>query len=381
MNEEEKSDLFDKYYQGECTPEEVIKIESWFLQHEGPSKTYGDTRTLKAAGKRVWAKLDTQFERKRQFPILRYAASILLVVGITWGTYHTFLQKTATKDTISAADIKPGGNVATLTLANGKIIKLDSTSNATLSIGSTQISNNAYAGTVTFKEQNGETKGKQVLDRYTNSEGFNTVVTPSGGQYSLILPDGTHVFLNALSRLTFSSSFTGLAKREVTLVGEAYFEVTKDPKKPFQVNTGQQQLTVLGTHFNISAYPSETIKTTLAEGSVKLQIPSSNLTQILSPNQQSELLSSRFNVKTVNVDDEIAWIKGNFVFRQTPIRTALQQISRWYDVEIDYTNLPNTVLDAILPRSYTLADVLEGIEISSGVKIQLTNERRLKFIK
>jgi ferric-dicitrate binding protein FerR (iron transport regulator) len=370
MNDQETLDLFRKYREGSCTPEESAWVESWFLDYVKNTPEMSMIPAYQATQKEIWGRLGFKRQKNNYIPVLQYAAALLLAIGISWGSYHAFIRKTAPQNQI-AIDIKPGGNSAVLTLADGKTIRLDSASNgtvATLSSG-VLITNSASNGIVSYQEHS-ETEG---VYRNTKSERFNKINTPAGGQYQLILPDGTRVFLNALSYLEFPSRFAG-SERKVNLVGEAYFEVTKDPKKPFIVSTKEQQLTVLGTHFNVSAYPGEIQKTTLAEGSVELLLHPSTITgirQLLKPNQQALLLSSGFQVKEIDASEATAWKDGNFVFTQSSLREALLQISRWYVVEVNIANIPDTSISGQFPRTFTLQQVLQGIQKGTGIKIQL----------
>jgi transmembrane sensor len=364
MNEKELNDLLGRYIKEECTPDEIVFVNSWFNHAAREAASAGKVPDFDALQQRVWDNMGIRHKRTHYLPVLGYAATILLLIVALFALF----QRTTHKPAI-AFDIQPGGNRAVLTLANGKQISLNGQNGAVSTNPDIRITNDTSSGIVTYQVQN---------NKGTN-DGINTINTPKGGQYQLVLPDGTRVFLNAASSLQFPSRFTS-TQRKVNLVGEAYFEVVKNSNQPFLVITEGQQLKVLGTHFNVSAYPSESVTTTLAEGSVEILQPSTNLTQLLLPNQQSELLSTGFKIKTVNVADEIAWKDGLFVFAQTPLKNALQQISRWYDVEVDYTDLPNTILVAALPRTLTLAEMLKDIELSSKVKIEL-NGGKLKYTK
>lgn len=377
MKEDELNDLLDRYLKGECTSEEAKMVNSYFNEMAKSTPSPGTVTDLQALQDRVWTKMGIRHKPAAYIPFARYAAVITVILGLSLGYYQYIYHTNHHTSTKTINDIPPGGNKAILTLANGKQISLNS-QNGALSNGSipgVQISNDTTSGIVTFTFKHGqaESQSKAV------AASINTISTPPGGKYQLILSDGTRVVLNAASKITFPSRFTG-SRREVFIIGEVYFEVTKDPSHPFLVNTQQQQLTVLGTHFNVSAYPDQTVKTTLAEGSVLLLQPSIGLRQPLKPDQQAELLSTGFNVKHVITSDEIAWIDGMFIFKQTPLKEAMQQICRWYNVEVDFNNLPNKLLDADLSRTLTLSEVLKGLEFSSDVKFTLEG-RRLVFNK
>src|SRR5690606_467261 len=167
---------------------------------------------------------------------------------------------------------------------------------------------------------------------------YNTIETPNGGQYQVRLPDCTAVWLNAGSRLTYPTSFASSDNRRVELLGEGYFEVAKDSKRPFIVVAEQQEVEVLGTHFNVNAYADEgNIKTTLLEGSVKVG-SSTQGTKMLKPGQQAINSKGNLEVKSVNTDYAVAWKDGYFRFNDKSLDMGLREIARWYDVEIVYEN-------------------------------------------
>ena len=308
--------------------------------------------------------------------MLRYAAVLLVSLGVGYSLLLA-LRSTQNIKTQTAIIVKPGENKATLTLANGKTIILNAITNgkvATFPGG--QITNNSSTGMITYIQSK---RGRSNHNTKPLEE-MNTITTPNGGQYHVILSDGTHVYLNASSTLKFPSCFIS-NQRQVTLTGEGYFEVAKNQQQPFQVTTKGQQLTVTGTHFNVSAYNNEPVKTTLLEGGVNLLQPSTGRKQPLVPNQQAMLLSNGFEVKTVKAINEIAWKRGLFYFRQTPLKEALQQISRWYNVEVDYSNLPDVPLDAELTRDLTLNKIIQILDLNADLKFELTNQgRRLVYI-
>lgn len=377
MKDEEINDLVNRYLQGNCTPEEINLVNSYFNQAAEKTASAGPVHDLETHQQRVWEKLGVKHKPAAYVPFMRYAAILTVIFGLSLGYYQYFYKETPKTYTKTANDIPPGGNKAVLTLANGQQINLNAQNGALTgnTLTGTQITNNTSNGIVTF--QTSDTQSE--TNHPKNASIINKITTPTGGQYKLVLADGTRVFLNSESELTFPGRFSG-KQREVRLKGQAYFEVAHDAKHPFIVTTQQQQLTVLGTHFDVNAYSDQSVKTTLAEGSVVLLQPSTGISQPLKPDQQAALLSTGFNVKRVITSDEIAWIDGMFIFKQTPLKEAMQQISRWYGVEVDYASLPNKVLDADLSRQLTLAEVLKGIEYSSQFKFTLQG-RRLVFIK
>jgi ferric-dicitrate binding protein FerR (iron transport regulator) len=375
MDEQDALQLLIKYRANQCTAQEIAAVESYFIEKLKSAPVPEGIVDDELLEKEIWAAIAPK-PVKRRIPIyVRYAAAAIIIITVITSTfyYRSSQNKANTYTTTTATEIMPGGNSATLTLANGQKISLNALNGNVTTNPGVLITNNSGNGVVTYKALRNEKQADEV----------NTITTPRGGQYQMILSDGTKVVLNSSSTLQFFVSFS-TAERKVTLItGEAYFEVAKDPKRPFLVTTKGQTITVLGTHFNVTAYPDETIKTTLAEGSVALTSSSSLQKQLLKPDQQALLLSNNqgFKVIKVNAADEMAWKDGLFMFNQTPLVSVLHQISRWYNVDADYSSLPDAALEGEFSKSLTLSEMLRTIEYTSGIKIILTDERKLKIAK
>ncbi|MEO6000379.1 MAG: FecR family protein [Chitinophagaceae bacterium] len=262
-------------------------------------------------------------------------------------------------------DVPPGGNKAVLTLADGSTIVLDEARNGTLAQqGKTQVLK--FDGKLAYN--NAKTGVEEIL--------YNTIATPRGGQFQVVLPDGSHVWLNAASSLRFPTSFTG-KERRVEITGEAYFEVTKNANLPFVVQLNTAEIKVLGTHFNIMAYNEENLlKTTLLEGSV--QCTSGDNLAILKPGQQSQLMNSG-HVKILNnvdLEEVVAWKNGMFHFEKMDIETLMRQISRWYDVEVVYQNHKSVdKFIADIPRNTNLSDALKALELTGKVRFDVEGKK------
>jgi transmembrane sensor len=255
-------------------------------------------------------------------------------------------------------DAEPGMNKAILTLADGSKLELNSAKIGVL----------AKAGHISVKK----TKDGQLIYLIAPSKkadantpiAFNTINTPVGGQYQVILPDGTKVWLNAASSLKYPTLFTG-NQRMVELTGEAYFEVAKNAAMPFYVKANNMQVKVLGTHFNIMAYDNEpAIKTTLLEGSV--QLSSGAINNKLKPGQQGVLNKyGQITVSEVNAEHAIAWKNGYFEFNRSGIHEIMNQLARWYDIEIAYQgNIPDDEFVGKIERSAKLSQVLNILRLS-----------------
>ena len=250
-------------------------------------------------------------------------------------------------------DIQPGGDRAILTLADGRQILLDSVMNGTLANqGGVRIIK--IGGMVTYDK---ETSSQQVL--------YNTISTPRGGQYQLELADGTRVWLNAASSITFPTAFLDM-ERKISIIGEAYFEVAHDPSKPFKVAVNDLDVEVLGTHFNINAYnDEEVIKTTLLEG--RVLVKKAGKPVILNPSQQAIAYNDATDHQIIinnNIDVEavIAWKNGLFNFEYSDINKILREFSRWYDIEVEIRGkLTDKKFFGIVSRNSTLGSVLQAL--------------------
>jgi transmembrane sensor len=261
-------------------------------------------------------------------------------------------------------DADPGSNKATLTLADGSVILLDDAKNGTLTQqGSAKVIK--LDGKLLYDL--GSEKAKQIV--------YNTISTPKGGQYQLELPDGSLVWLNASSSIYFPTSFIE-KERRVEITGEAYFEVAKNADKPFIVSVNNSEVQVLGTHFNINAYSDEEeVRTTLLEGSVKFI--DGNNTSLLQPGQQSQLTKDK-NIKVasnVDVNEVVAWKNGLFSFENAGIETIMRQLSRWYDVEIEYKGKTDDIFVAEMSRNIKLSDVLKALELTGRVKFEIDGKK------
>lgn len=253
-------------------------------------------------------------------------------------------------------DLAPGGNKAVLTLSNGVTIILDTAQNGELARqGNTQVIK-MDNGQLAYNS--GNSSATQLL--------YNTLTTPTGGQYKLVLPDGTEVWLNAASSISYPTAFAG-TERNVTLAGEAYFEVAKNATMPFKVQVNEMKVEVLGTHFNINAYNDEPdIKTTLLEGSVKLS--NDNTNRLLQPGQQGRLNKSGAIaiLENANTEEAVAWKNGVFQFDDADIKTVMRQIARWYDVEVEFKgNINAGKFVGAIPRNSNISEVFKILELSN----------------
>ncbi|MGJ1387931.1 FecR family protein [Sphingobacterium spiritivorum] len=360
---EEELQVFNAWYEND--PDGIIEISESFAQTEGQLAE----RMLKGINSRI--------HKTRVYSLwtrISVAASVLLLLGASFYVYrYSTTEKQHSRQVVSQDSIAPGKSGATLTLANGRKIRLsDAAVGELVTEYGTRISKTADGGLLYDEESAGKSSTAQ-----------NTLSTAKGEMYMMTLPDRTKVWLNSGSALTFSPTFNEQNSRSVTLTGEAYFEVAKDKRRPFVVNTAKQKVTVLGTHFNISSYADEKeVKTTLIEGAVKVHNLQSGTVLLLKPDQQAIVNGENLYTQQVDVNEIIAWKNGDFVFGTESFEASMRKIERWYDVEFVYkeSDIKDIRLDGWIARSSRLSDVLHKIELAGNIKFEI-KERRILLTK
>jgi transmembrane sensor len=254
-----------------------------------------------------------------------------------------------------------------LTLSDGSIINLNSSRKGNLAIQANIVVNKEDSGLVSYKLGN----TKQAGSMEDTPIAFNTLSTPRGGQYQILLCDGTKVWLNAQSTLRYPVVF-GIGQRKVELEGEAYFEVTKDKSHPFLISAKGTEIKVLGTHFNVNAYPDEALtKTTLAEGSVNI-----NGSVTIRPGQQATVdKSGMIKVSEADLESTLAWKDGLFLFKAAPITEVMGQVGRWYDADIHYTTRITDHFNATIPRAVPVSELLRLLSSTGAVQFSIDNHK------
>jgi transmembrane sensor len=354
--------LIGKYLSGVATQEEIAVVEQWYENLKG-KEAEGDEQHFLGIKDEIRQQLFTHIQTPKVKPMYSYLkwAAAVLVIGLTV-TFYTYNRMNTDAPSESAKnainDAPPGGDRATLTLADGSKVLLDNQKQGQLANqGAVQVSK-TEEGMVTYSA-NLESLPKQIT--------YNILSTPRGGKYKIELSDGTKVWLNAATTFKYPTTFAG-KNRKVELSGEAYFEVAKNVNMPFIVvsaNGGEQTLEVLGTHFNVNAYADESkISTTLLEGSVKIATGQKSI--ILKPGQQSAINNTAKNqeikiIDDANVEEATAWKNDFFQFENADIQTILKQISRWYDVDIVYENTP--------PDGHYKGKVSRSLSAANALKI------------
>lgn len=371
--------LLHKFLRQELTDTERRELEAWAAESEAnnqllqrisdPLQLETDLRLLQQSNENILARLQTAFPELRESTqaiqpvhrvhflrrgLLKYAAAILVFGSVAGWIWHASKSPGKNNDTATvqtSTDIQPGSNKAMLILADGSSIVLDSAGNGNIaSQGNTRIEKTA-GGAIRYHSD-----GKATANM------TNTMRTPRGGQFRLTLPDGTEVWLNAASSITYPVAFNG-GDRKVTITGEAFLQVAKDPAKPFTVNVDNRStIRVLGTAFNINAYSDEPeMTTTLIQGAVQVQSQQNKV--ILKPGQQSSISHTSQQLLVSNnadVERAIAWKNGRFDFNGLELPAIMRQLERWYDINVEFTGpASKETYRGRLTRDLTLTQVLD----------------------
>jgi transmembrane sensor len=364
MNENEILALLKKYNEGTLSNEDKDKVNAWYLHKASNSNLQLNEYELEDSYEQLKSKLPLKQETKviSLWPRVAVAASIALLLG-TGIFYFTKSKDQTLQVAEKPQEIAPGGNRGILTLSNGKQIVL-----ADISEKDT-IAKEGEQDEVTIKmSANGVITYiiNPNADASNDPDAFNTLSTPTGGQYNIVLADGTKVSLNAVSSIKYPTQFNG-DRRVVELDGEAYFEVAKNKNKPFIVKSGDQDIEVLGTYFNVHAYDNESVvKTTLLEGSVAVSYKKQKA--ILKPGQQSNVSEkfSKIAIRQVDTEAAIAWKNGRFKFDNADLKTVMRQLERWYGIKVEYRgDVSDVRFNGGTFMNKNLSEVLKVLELSN----------------
>jgi transmembrane sensor len=377
--------IFEKFLAQRCTREEAL----WLLAHFESQEGQQDMVLLIERELEKDEFMDNQepflFDQESQYLQLQdriqsaqrlinfkkrmrwmATAAILTVFAAVGFMLYPYLQQNF-KQTIQLSDVNPGGNRATLTLADGSEIILNEAQKGIV-LGEELT---YYDGSDVLSEDLQELwqpKAKaQSLSSVALSQLPMVIRTPKGGTYSVKLTDGTVVYLNADSQIKYPYRFAD-HERVVEIIGEAYFSVSKDPKRPFKVRSRGQEIEVLGTEFNVSVYPEDLMPTTtLVEGAIGIQSLENAFKPFrLSPGDQAVWQNNQFFVQQVETELYTAWKDGYFYFNRTPIKEILRQAALWYDVEVTYTKgIPNETFTGEISRNVSLRGLMEIFKLST----------------
>lgn len=381
ITREEFLDLYEKCLSGLCSEAEKELLKSYTDNMRLSDGDWSDSDHTEAeVYRRIWEKLSESrnpglsLKKNHHDVWLKAAAILFLATALVWimvSPSKRTSQVVQTKIKSRPNQIAPGGNKALLTLANGSRIILNDAKDGVLTTQAGAQVTKSRDGMLVYQAQ----RTAQRKSAAGTTE-MNSIATPRGGQYQLILADGTRVWLNAASTLKYPAKFTG-HQRKVELEGEAYFEVHKDPAAPFIVHTSGQEVKVLGTHFNIKAYPDEaTVKTSLLQGHVN--ISSGGETTSLLPGFEALSHQGATTIRQADVQQSIAWKNGLFQFDSATIEEVMQQIARWYDADIIITKkpLPLRQFTGTISRQEPINEVLEMLRYT-GLKFSVRGKQIL----
>lgn len=365
--------LIDKVNNSTATTEE-LELYNAYMNRLAPGDTDWDDLQIDKPEQiqaQLWDHIQTSVNpvsvrRVSLWP--RFAAAALVLFFLTFGTYFLLHKKSHQQQIAKEElhDIKPGSNKAILTLANGQQIVLNDAKKGVIANEDNISIHKTTDGKLSYTNNDETDKYKEPL--------YNMITTPRGGQYALILSDGTKVMLNAASSLKYPASFSG-NERKVELTGEAYFEVAHNASKPFKVVTQGQTVEVLGTHFDINSYADDaSVNTTLLEGSVK--VTSQAQQAMLKPGQQSRvnLNSSGQNIKVidgVDLEEAVAWKNGLFEFKNASIQQVMFNAARWYDLNVIYENqAPDMKISGKISRNVNLSGLISLLKFG-GLRFKI----------
>ena len=381
LKKKELIELIKKYRRGKASPEEIVFLEKYY-QYFDKEEKIAESLTeneIKETGSNIFFKIQNIIRQAPVIPFYRRtsfriaAASVLLIVSFSIFYSLNKNNQPPQSNAVVKQDVAPPAlNRATITLANGQKVYLDSAASGTLATQGNINVKKLADGQIAY---NGEssTAGSELV--------YNTLTNPRGSKViDITLNDGSKVWLNAGSSLTYPVAFAG-NERKVTITGEAYFEVAKNAKKPFRVKINEStEVEVLGTHFNVNAYTDEaSINTTLLEGSVR--VTASKKVQLLSPGQQAQVNASAIKfIKDADVAQAVAWKDGLFAFTDADLPTVMRQLARWYDVEVKYEGaIPEKEFNGKIGKTLTLNQVLR-ILTKTGVNYRIESGNKITII-
>lgn len=366
MNQEEIRELLHRYAGDKCSAEEKEQLERLVMEKPLLKEWQWESEEERIlTGLRIKAYIDHQRFPKSQKPAFRLwyagiAASVLLVAGLGW--FFVQNQNPSTAPISSAAKTELKG--ITLTLSDGSRVLLENNEGQTLQDAGTSIKK--LKNELVYRDEENQATANNL-----KKPAINTIQLPKGENFKLILPDGTKVWLNATSSLSYPVVFSG-EERKVILTGEAYFEVTHNSKKPFKVIAAHTEIVVTGTHFNVSAYPDDaTISTTLLEGGVNIW-RGKNKHQ-LKPGFEALTYRNNEEIKEQVADTEnvLAWRNGYFIFDDENVREVMKKVARWYDIEVTFKYRYQTKrFGGTFPKSANVDELLKDLESLGNMRFK-----------
>ena len=354
--------LAHKFRSGTLTPQEHADFEAWYTSHSDEQFGHTDAGNPDRAMRRMYRRIRSSIHpdsSRRITHWLPYAAAVIvlsLAGFFFWEQTQTVGDQTTKEQELATAEILPGGNRATLTLSDGRTVDLDSAQTGII----------IRDGNIDYHD--GTTIHASI--HHSSSITYHSLTTPKGGTYQVTLPDGSKVWLNAGSTLKYPSRFTA-GERLVEIVGEGYFSVARDESKPFKVISSGQQIEVLGTEFNISAYADEnSTQTTLVNGSVRV-VPAAGAPVHMRPGEQATLRGAQLEIRPVDIVHATAWKNGRFSFDGKSFDQIMNEMARWYSLTVAYEGgVPTDRFIGDAFRTDKLSTVMRFLE-SSHIKYRL----------
>lgn len=368
MKAEQLKELFKKYQEGRCTEEEKALLESWYLEYNEQHEFNLPPRRIKAIGAQIFRELPGNHPRLLKTRVRLLAAAALTGLIITATLILPGHLQPHQKNAM-VQDIAPGTNKAILTLANGKKINLSNSVNGQIALQS---------GVKITKTANGQLLYTVINTAISaNKINTNNIAVPNGGQWQVLLPDGTKVWLNSATSFTYPSTFSGAKERIVRLDGEAYFEVSKDKAHPFIVKSARQEVRVFGTHFNVNTYTNEpAVETALAEGSVSVTDLVNHQQLFLKPGEKSVLAGQRLAVENASLEEILAWKNGYFRFNDEPITSVMRKLARWYNIDVAYQGAVSADgINGKISKYKNISQVLKALEATKTVRFKVEGRR------
>jgi len=381
--------LIQNYLEEKLNPNEEKQLDEWYLSFpDRGDAVFSDEAEEQTVRKRIAAKIQDTLESNRDssnagapFFRRRFLMAAAVMTFVFFGGYlyftHSFsgpksipYQGQRSEQEWRKIGLVPGGNRALLTLSDGSSVLLDDA-------GAGVIGREGGSNVIKLGEGLVRYEANNAIERVGSAEKMNTISTPRGGQYRVILSDGSKVWLNAASSIHFPAQFSGM-ERTVAITGEVYFEVAPDSLHPFRVLAGDADIEVLGTCFNVNTYDDEpVVRTTLLEGSIKLRSGSKGKSTTLVAGQESDI-DPKGNLrvrKSPDLESAIAWMHGNFQFKSADIQSILRQIARWYDADIEYQGDVSLYFTGQLPRSQEISSVLEKLMMTGEVQYKIDGRK------
>ncbi|WP_164111970.1 MULTISPECIES: FecR family protein [Sphingobacterium] len=369
LTKDEFRELLLRYKDGLCTPQERQYIETWYhsyLDDAFENISYGRMQAHKAE---IWHKLEKQTKSKSRIillhPFWRMAAASIIIVGIALIGLRLY-EDAQWVDYQQVNAIAPAQEDGQLILADGETVNLNKLDSGSIHTEDGIIIERQADGAISYRHEAGS---DVVLE---NESKYNTLITPKGQKYTLLLTDGTKVTMNAGSRIRFPNHFNN-DQRKVYAQGELFFDVAHNAAQPFVVETDNQQIQVLGTKFIVDEFEEgQMIKTSLIEGRVRLSALNSNKSLLLAPGQQGRLTTDGLTKSNFNLDLETAWLNDDFLFIEDSLSEIFKELERWYAIDTKYEEgLGKLNFSGAISRKKSLQEVLTIMSSTGKIKFEM----------